>query len=50
MDALAWWQPERLPPSPPTALLHGDYRIGNLLFARDGVRLVGVLDLELATW
>jgi len=49
MDALARWLPERLPPSPPTALVHGDYRIGNLVFARDSVQLVGVLDWELAT-
>ena len=49
MDALARWLPERLPPSPPAVLVHGDYRIGNLLFARHGVRLVGVLDWELAT-
>ena len=49
MDALVRWLPEHLPPSPPTTLVHGDYRIGNLVFARDSARLAGVLDWELAT-
>ena len=49
MDALAGWLPDRLPPSPRTALVHGDYRIGNLVFDRSSARLAGVLDWELAT-
>ena len=49
MDALARWLPAHLPPSPPATLVHGDYRIGNLVFARDSTRLGGVLDWELAT-
>ena len=49
MDALVRGLPARLPPSPPTVLVHGDYRIGNLVFARDGDGLAGVLDWELAT-
>ncbi|MDD9981694.1 MAG: phosphotransferase family protein [Gammaproteobacteria bacterium] len=49
MNALARWLPEHLPTSGRTALVHGDYRIGNLVFARDTARLVGVLDWELAT-
>ena len=49
MDALVRGLPELLPPSPRTALVHGDYRIGNLVFARDGDTLAGVLDWELAT-
>ena len=49
MDALAQWLPAHLPPSPRTTLVHGDYRIGNLVFACDAARLEGVLDWELAT-
>ena len=49
MDALVRGLPELLSPSPRTALVHGDYRIGNLVFARDGDTLAGVLDWELAT-
>ena len=49
MDALCNWLPRNLPPSPPTVLVHGDYRIGNLVFGRESARLAGVLDWELAT-
>ena len=49
MDALAHWLPDHLPPSPRTTLVHGDYRIGNLVFDRETTRLAGVLDWELAT-
>ena len=49
MDALVRWLPAHLPPSSRTALVHGDYRIGNLVFARGAARLEGVLDWELAT-
>ncbi|WP_170751213.1 phosphotransferase [Ruegeria lacuscaerulensis] len=30
-------------------LVHGDYRIDNMLFERDGTRCIGVLDWELST-
>ena len=49
MDDLARWLPRNLPSSPRTALVHGDYRIGNLVFGRESARLAGVLDWELAT-
>ena len=49
MDALARWLPAHLPPSSRTTLVHGDYRVGNLVFARHAARLEGVLDWELAT-
>ena len=49
MDDLARWLPGNLPSSPRTALVHGDYRIGNLVFGRESARLAGVLDWELAT-
>ena len=40
------WLRERLPPSMPPRLVHGDFRNGNLLIGADGVR--AVLDWELA--
>jgi len=40
------WLRRHLPPSPETALVHGDYRIGNVIFGPEGVR--AVLDWELA--
>ena len=49
MNGLAHWLPANLPPSPRTVLVHGDYRIGNLVFDRETARLAGVLDWELAT-
>jgi aminoglycoside phosphotransferase (APT) family kinase protein len=43
--ALAWLE-ARVPPAGDVAIVHGDYRMGNLVV--DGGRLAGVLDWELA--
>ncbi|HXN84432.1 MAG TPA: phosphotransferase family protein [Candidatus Binataceae bacterium] len=40
------WLYERIPKTPQKALVHGDYRIGNIIFGPDGVR--SILDWELA--
>ena len=40
------WLAEHRPPSSPDALVHGDFRTGNLIVGEDGLR--GVLDWELA--
>ena len=40
------WLYERAPKAPRKALVHGDYRIGNVIFGPDGVR--AILDWELA--
>ena len=40
------WAAERLSDTPPTALVHGDFRSGNLIVGDDGLR--AVLDWELA--
>ncbi len=45
--ALRWLRRHPPPPAQRLAVVHGDYRIGNLLFAPDG-ELLGVLDWEMA--
>jgi aminoglycoside phosphotransferase (APT) family kinase protein len=49
MDNLIAWLPAHLPPDEPAVIAHGDYRLGNLMFAQDGPRLLAILDWELAT-
>ena len=49
MDRLIDWLPAHLPASDRTTLVHGDYRIDNLLFHPAEPRVVAVLDWELAT-
>jgi aminoglycoside phosphotransferase (APT) family kinase protein len=41
-----WWLHEHRPPRRPPVVVHGDFRIGNLVV--DGTGLVGVLDWEFA--
>ena len=50
MDALIAWLNENIPAEDgQTALVHGDWRIDNLLFAPNSPELVAVLDWELST-
>jgi aminoglycoside phosphotransferase (APT) family kinase protein len=50
MDALIAWLEANTPPDDGwRTLVHGDYRIDNLLFAPDGPACVAVLDWELST-
>jgi aminoglycoside phosphotransferase (APT) family kinase protein len=49
MDNLIDWLPKNIPPGEETAIVHGDYRIDNLIFARGGTRVLAVLDWELST-
>lgn len=50
MDALIDWLEANMPPDDGiTTLVHGDYRIDNLIYARDGSRVLAVLDWELST-
>lgn len=49
MDWLMQWLPDHVPPAPRAALVHGDYRLDNLILAPDAPRVAAVLDWELAT-
>ncbi|ALG60399.1 MULTISPECIES: phosphotransferase [Citromicrobium] len=49
MDALVEWLPENIPPGEETAIVHGDLRCDNMIFAPDEPRVLAVLDWELST-
>ena len=49
MDALIDWLPTHLPPEGAPAIVHGDYRMDNLVFHKTEPRVIGVLDWELST-
>ena len=49
MDQLISALPARLPEEPPTGIVHGDYRMGNVLWDSGEPMMVAVLDWELAT-
>ena len=49
MDLLVEWLPTHVPPGDETALLHGDYRLDNVMFDKAGARVLAVIDWELST-
>lgn len=49
MRNLMDWLPEHLPEDDETTLVHGDYRMDNLVFHPTEPRIIGVLDWELST-
>lgn len=49
MDFLVEWLPAHLPPDGPTGIVHGDFRIDNMIFHPDRAEVVAVLDWELST-
>jgi aminoglycoside phosphotransferase (APT) family kinase protein len=49
MRRLMDWLPAHVPAETRTCLVHGDYRIDNLVFHRTEPRVLGVLDWELST-
>lgn len=49
MDGLAAFFAANIPADNPTTIVHGDYRIGNLMYGSSPARIVGVLDWELST-
>ena len=49
MDRLIEWLPENIPPGDETAVVHGDYRLDNMIFHAGEPRILAVLDWELST-
>ncbi len=49
MERLIAWLPATLPPQTGVAIVHGDYRIDNLIMTPCGGKILAVLDWELAT-
>ena len=50
MERVGAWLAENMPESGPASIVHGDYRLGNTIFAaQPPARLVAVLDWEMAT-
>jgi aminoglycoside phosphotransferase (APT) family kinase protein len=49
MEKLLTWLPTNIPPGDETALVHGDYRLDNLIFHARSPRMLAVVDWELST-
>jgi aminoglycoside phosphotransferase (APT) family kinase protein len=49
MDRLIEWLPQHVPPGDETSIVHGDFRIDNVVFHPTEPRILAVLDWELAT-
>ncbi len=49
MDRLIEWLPPHIPDDDETTIVHGDYRLGNMMFAPNEMRVIAVFDWELST-
>jgi len=49
MERLLAWLPANIPPGEETTLVHGDYRLDNLIFSPDAPGMLAVVDWELST-
>ncbi|HEV2611420.1 MAG TPA: phosphotransferase [Noviherbaspirillum sp.] len=49
MDNLIQWLPNNIPPGDETSIVHGDYRLDNMIFHPTEARVLAVLDWELST-
>ena len=50
VESVGEWLKEHVPESGPATIVHGDYRLGNTMMARDApARLVAIFDWEMAT-
>ncbi len=49
MHRLIEWLPRSIPAGEDTSIVHGDYRLDNMMFAKDRPKVIGVLDWELST-
>jgi aminoglycoside phosphotransferase (APT) family kinase protein len=49
MDRLIEWLPDNIPPGEETSIVHGDYRLDNMIFHPTEPKILAVLDWELST-
>ncbi len=49
MERLIEWLPQNIPPGDETCIVHGDYRLDNVIFHPAEPRILAVLDWELST-
>lgn len=49
MDRLIEWLPKNIPPGEQSCIVHGDYRLDNVIFHPSEPRILAVLDWELST-
>jgi aminoglycoside phosphotransferase (APT) family kinase protein len=49
MEQLMAWLPQHLPPPSPVRMVHGDYRLDNVILHPSEARVLAVLDWELST-
>jgi len=49
MDNLIAWLPQNIPAADATTIVHGDYRLDNMIFAADEPKILAVIDWELST-
>ena len=49
MDNLIGWLPDNIPESEETSIVHGDYRLDNMIFHPSEARVLALLDWELST-
>ncbi len=49
IERLIEWLPRTLPAQDRTSIVHGDFRIDNMIFAHDAPKVLAVLDWELST-
>jgi len=49
MDRLMKWLPENIPDDDTSCIVHGDYRLDNLILDADEPRVLAILDWELST-
>jgi len=49
MERLIAWLPAHIPPGDDTSIVHGDYRLDNMIFHPTEPRILAVLDWELST-
>lgn len=49
LDELTEWVRTHMPGEPPSTVVHGDYKLDNVIFAADEPKLLAILDWEMAT-